>query len=136
LYESADVADGGVTGTITLKPAPLVCGQPFAGQVELKLPGGESLQEIRAELRVKVEATVSSGESETILAWAGQLAPAGQVAGTASFAISGTVLARSLPSIELPHGRASATFHVILARAWATDTHLVRDVGIATTGEI
>lgn len=136
LYESADVADGGITGTITLKPAPLVCGEAFAGQVELKLPGSESLQEIRAELRVKVEATVSSGESETITTWAGQLAPAGQVDGTASFAISGTVPARPLPSIKLPHGRASATFHVILAKAWAADIHLVRDVAIATTGEI
>jgi hypothetical protein len=136
LYESADVADRGVTGTIALKPVPLVCGQPFSGQVKLKLPGSESLQEIRAELRVKVEATVSSGESETITTWAGLLAPAGKVDGTATFAISGTVPARPLPSIELPHGRASATFHVILAKAWAADIHLVRDVAIATTGEI
>jgi hypothetical protein len=73
LYESADVATDGVTGTIALHPMPLVCGQPFSGRVELTASGSVRLQEIRAELRVAVKATVSGGESETVTAWAGQL---------------------------------------------------------------
>ncbi|HEV2007019.1 MAG TPA: sporulation protein [Candidatus Limnocylindrales bacterium] len=136
LYESADVATDGVTGTITLRPMPLVCGQSFSGHVELTASGSARLQEIRAELRVAVKATVSGGETETVTAWAGQLAPELELSGARGFDISGVLPARPLPSIELPHGRTDVTFHVILARAWATDTHLERDVAIATTAEI
>lgn len=135
LYESADVAADGVTGTIALHPMPLVCGQPFTGRVELTASGSARLQEIRAELRVVVKATVSGGESETVTAWAGQLAPELELSGTQGFDISGALPARPLPSIELPHGRTDATFQVILARPWALDSHLDRDVAIATTAE-
>jgi hypothetical protein len=41
-----------------------------------------------------------------------------------------------LPTIRLPHGKADAEFHVILAKAWAQDIHLVRDVAIASTTEL
>jgi hypothetical protein len=136
LYESADVATDGVTGTITLKPMPLVCGQPFSGRVELTASDSARLQEIRAELRIAVKATVSGGESETVTAWAGQLAPELELSGPQRFDISGVLPARPLPSVELPHGRTDATFHVILARPWALDSHLERDVAIATTAEV
>jgi hypothetical protein len=136
LYESADVATDGVTGTIALKPMPLVCGQPFSGRVELTASGSAPLQEIRAEVRVAVKATVSGGESETVTAWAGQLARELELSGAQGFDISGVLPARPLPSIELPHGRTDATFHVILARPWALDRHLARDVAIAPTAEI
>jgi Arrestin (or S-antigen), N-terminal domain len=136
LYESADVATDGITGTIALRPMPLVCGQPFSGRVELTASGAARLQEIRAELRVAVKATVSGGESETITAWAGQLAPELELSGAQGFDINGVLPARPLPSIELPHGRTDATFHVILARPWALDSHLERDLAIATTAEI
>ena len=136
LYESADTAADGVTGTIALHPMPLVCGQPFTGRVELTASGSARLQEIRAELRVVVKATVSGGESETVTAWAGRLAPELELSGAQGFDISGVLPARPLPSIELPHGRTDATFHVILARPWALDSHLERDVAIATTAEI
>ena len=69
--------------------------------------------------------------------WTGDLAPVGETLGAArSFEIAGTIPARAVPSIELPHGRTTATFHVILDRPLAPDTHLVRDVAIATTAEI
>ena len=136
LYEQADSASDGVTGTIKLEPMPLVCGEPFAGRLELSLPTSLKLQEIRAELRVKVEATVSGGEDETITAWSGVVAPAGTYQGSLGLDIAGSIAARPLPTIELPHGRAQATFHMILARAWALDTHLARDVTIATTSEL
>ena len=136
LYEQADSASDGVTGTIKLEPMPLVCGEPFSGRLELSLPTSLKLQEIRAELRVKVEATVSGGEDETITAWSGVVAPAGTYQGSLGLDIAGSVDARPLPTVELPHGRAQATFHVILARAWTLDTHLARDVTIATTSEL
>ena len=136
LYEQADSASDGIAGTIKLEPMPLVCGEPFAGRLELSVPGSVNLQEIRAELRVKVEATVSEGEEETITAWSAQVAPAGSYQGSIGLDISGALDARPLPTIELPHGRAQASFHVILARAWSLDTHLARDVTIATTSEL
>ena len=136
LYERADVAIDGITGTIGFEPMPLVCGEAFSGRVALELPGSVKLQEIRAELRIQVEATVSGGESETITAWSGQLAPEGTYQGSVSFDISGSLDPRPLPTIELPHGRTQTTFHVVLAKALAVDTHLARDVTIATTREI
>jgi hypothetical protein len=136
LYETADVATDGVTGTIALHPIPLVCGQPFSGRIELTASGSAPLQEIRAELRVAVKATVCGGESETVTVWEGQLSPATELSGASGFDISGVLAERPMPSIELPHGRTDATFEVILARPWAPDTHIVRDVAIATTDEI
>jgi len=119
-----------------LDPMPLACGKPFSGRIELSLASPAKLQEIRAELRVDVEATVSEGESEEITAWSGVLAPAGTYQGEVAFDVHGNLDARPLPTVELPHGKAQATFRVILARAWAPDTHLVRDVTIATTTEL
>jgi hypothetical protein len=136
LYESVDIAGEDVTASIKLEPMPLACGEPFSGRVELSLPSQAKLQEIRAELRVEVQATVSEGEHETITAWSDVLAPAGTYQGTVGLDVQGTLDARPLPTVELPHGRAQATFHVILARALAMDTHLVRDVTTATTTEL
>ena len=136
LYEQADSAADGIGGTIKLEPMPLVCGEPFTGRLELSIPGSVKLQEVRAELRVKVEATVSQGEEETITAWSGILAPAGTYQGSLGLDVTGSIDARPLPTVELPHGRAQATFHVILARAWALDTHLARDVTVASTSEL
>jgi hypothetical protein len=136
MYEQADVAADGVTGSIKVAPMPLVCGEPFRGRVELSLPETAKLQEIRVELRIGVEATVSGGQSETVTAWTSVLAPNGSYQGAVGFDVTGTLDARPLPTIELPHGRTQATMHVILARAWATDTHLVRDIALATTSEL
>jgi hypothetical protein len=136
LYESVDITGDGVTASMKLEPMPLACGEPFSGRVELSLASQATLQEIRAELRVEVEATVSEGEKEEITAWSGVLAPAGTYRGMVSFDVPGNLDARPLPTIELPHGKAQATFRIILARAWAIDTHLVRDVAIATTTEL
>jgi hypothetical protein len=136
LYESADVAGDGVTGSIELEPMPLVTGESFEGRIRLQVGDRAKLQEIRAELRVDVEATVSEGEKEAITAWSAVLAPEAEYHGEVDLPISGQLGPRPLPTVELPHGKAQATFHVILARAWAVDTHLVRDVTIATTREL
>jgi hypothetical protein len=136
LYESVDITGDGVTASMKLEPMPLACGERFSGRVALSLASQTKLQEIRAELRVEVEATVSEGEAEEITAWSGVLAPAGTYQGDVAFDIHGSLDARPLPTVELPHGKAQATFRVILARGWAPDTHLVRDVTLATTTEL
>jgi hypothetical protein len=136
LYESADVAADGVTGSIELEPMPLVTGESFDGRIRLQVGERARLQEIRAELRVRVEATVASGREETITAWSAVLAPEAEYHGSIDLPFSGALGPRPLPTVELPHGRTQATFHVILARAWTLDTHLVRDVTIATTREL
>jgi hypothetical protein len=136
LYEAADARAGGVTGSIALDPVPLVPGQPFRGRLTLRPDSPLRLQEIRVELRVKVESTVSGGLDETIVPWSAAVAPAMDLGGEQAFELRGTVDDVALPTIELPHGRASAELHVILARAWARDPHLVRDIAVATTLEL
>ena len=95
------------------------------------------LQEIRVEIRVKATSTVPSGLEEEITAWAGQvLGEAELPAGSRTIDLAGELPARDLPTIELPHGRTDATVHLILARAWKRDPHVVRDVAICSTTEI
>lgn len=136
LYEGADAVAGEVSGSIDLHPVPLVAGQAFTGRLVLRPASRLRLQEIRVEVRVLVEATVSGGRKETIVPWSAIVAGPTDLAGDTTLDISGTLAARRLPTIELPHGRASAAVHVILAKAWARDPHLVRDVAIATTSEL
>jgi len=136
LFDTADVGADGIRGSIRIEPMPLVCGEGFSGHLALEMGRSQRLQEIRAELRLEVKATVSGGESEVVTVWAGQLSGGGDYGGTQAFPIEGRIGTRPLPTSELPHGRARATFDVILARAWAVDTHLARDVTIATTREV
>ncbi len=136
LYPSADVAGGGLTGSIALDPVPLGAGSPFTGRVTLRSSGSASVRAVRAALRVKVKATVSGGLDETITAWDGQLAGPGDLEGEQVFELAGTVDPAAPPTAELPHGRVWATFEVILDRPWARDAHLVRDVALASTLEL
>jgi hypothetical protein len=137
LWESADAEADGYRASIGLEPVPLPIGGPFTGRLTIEAPSGVDLQEIRAEIRVRVEATVPSGKDETITFWAGRIADAGPLtAGTSAFDFAADLPARTLPTARLPHGRTDATFRVILARAWATDHHLVRDIALATTTEL
>jgi Arrestin (or S-antigen), N-terminal domain len=135
LYDSADVAADGISGSIAIDPVPLCTGAPFSATVTLRAGGSRRLQDIRAELRVKVKATVPSGLDEMVTAWVGSL-PVTELGGERSLSFSGTLSGQALPTIELPHAQASATFHVILATAWSRDPHLVRDVAVATTLEL
>jgi len=141
LYPAADVAADGSSGSVELKPMPLVCGEPFTGVVRFHAPAGTKVRGVRAEIRVHVEATVSQGESGNLTLWTGILGVPGvagedDLVGDREFPIAGTLPPTPIPSIELPHGRTRASFHVILDRPWALDTHLSRDVAIATTSEI
>ena len=133
LYPEADAGRDDLTAAIKLDPLPLCSGAPFQGDVILRSADARTLQEIRAEIRVKVEATVSSGKDETITAWAAVLVPTLEFRGERVLHFEDRLTDTPLPTIELPHGKASAQFHLILATAWARDPHLVRDVTIATT---
>ena len=79
---------------------------------------------------------MSGGLDETITAWVGQASGPGRLAGEVVLEVAGILPDRPLPTIVLPHGCAAAEFHVILARSWARDPHLVRGVAIATTQDI
>ena len=131
LFEAADSAVGEATGSIELDPVPLVCGDPFSGRLRLQLREPLDVQEVRVELRVRVEATVSGGLDETITAWVGRASGPGRLAGR------GRARGRRHParSTVADHRAAPwlrrAEFHVILARSWARDPHLVRGVAIA-----
>jgi hypothetical protein len=135
LWPSADATSDGARASIALDPVPLCIGGEFGGLLSIST-GTTRLQEVRLELRSKVKATVSSGLSEEITLWTGRVAGEGEFGGEKAMAFDGRLPARWLPTIRLPHGRSDATFHVILAKAMARDTHLVRDVAICSTVEL
>ena len=135
LFSSADVANDGASGSIALDPVPLCLGTTFSGHLAIAA-GRERLQEVRLELRTKVKATVPSGKAEEITLWTGRIAGEGEFGGADEATFNGTLPTRWLPTMRLPHSRADATFRVILARSWAQDTHLVRDVAICSTTEL
>ncbi|MEO8469741.1 MAG: sporulation protein [Chloroflexota bacterium] len=135
MYGAADVGADGVTGSVTVDPAPLCLGLPFHGTITLHSARARKLQEIRVEIRVRVKATVSSGLDETFTAWWGVIR-ADSLQGDRTIEIDGQLDGPSLPSIELPHSQTEATLHVILATAFAPDPHLIRDIAIATTQEL
>ena len=136
LWPSADAASDGASASIALDPVPLCIGGHFGGRLSI-VTGVTKVQEVRLELRAKVEATVSSGLKEEITLWRGRVAGEGEIGGTdTAIPFEGVLAASWLPTIRLPHGRSDATFHVILAKAWAPDTHLVRDIAICSTTEL
>lgn len=137
LWPSADAAADGARASIALDPSPLCVGEPFSGGLAIGTEGAERLQEIRLELRVNARATVASGLEEEVTLWAARIAGEGEFVGDERvIPFEGALPDAALPTVRLPHGRSDAAFHVILARPWAPDTHLVRDVAICSTREL
>jgi len=136
LYPEADAAADGFAGAIWLEPSPLCIGAPFEGRLTLEAAPPRKVQEVRVELRVRAESTVSGGRDETITIWAGRIAGEGGFGGAQTIEFAGTLPDRWLPTMESEHGRSSAQFHVIVATAWAQDPHLVRDVTLCSTTEL
>jgi hypothetical protein len=137
LFEAADGATDGANGTLELDPVPLCVGAPFTGRLTIETDAPLKLQELRVEIRIKVRATVSSGLEEELTLWVGQLIGEGELpAGGRTIDFEGEMPPFALPTIELPHSRSDATVHVILARPWARDPHVVRDVAICSTTEL
>ncbi len=137
LWPSADAVEDGIQASLALDPVPLDLGASFSGRIALEAPSGLDVQEVRAEVVVRAEATVSSGLREEIVVWRAQLAGPGKLPeGSHEMAFRGELPAMALPTAKLPHGRTSATFRVVLARSWRRDPNLVRDVALATTTEV
>jgi hypothetical protein len=138
LFEEAPANVDAFPAQVRLEPVPVCLGEPFTGSFTVETPEPIEVQEVRLELRVRAEVTVSGGHEEEITVQRGRLeADPGKFGGAfASHRFSADAVEAWLPSVDLPHGRARATFHVILARSWAPDIHYVRDVALATTREI
>lgn len=137
LFGAAESSTEGARGTLELDPVPLCVGKPFTGRLTIETDKPQKVQEIRVEIRLKVTSTVPNGLEEEITAWAGQvLGEAELPAGTRTIELAGELPVRDLPTIELPHGRTDGTVHLILARAWKRDPHVVRDVAICSTTEL
>ncbi len=123
---------------IGFDPVPLCLGAPFRGRLSLETRQPIEIQELRLELRVDVEVSVHGGLSEEIVIGVGRLDAAGGRFGGAfeSHDFGGETSSAWLPSVDLPHGRARARFHAILAQAWKRDIHYVRDVALSTTSDL
>lgn len=135
LFEEAPANVGALPAQIRLDPVPLNLWAPFTGSFTVETAGPLELQEVRLELRVSVQVTARGGRSEVIRIGSGRLehGPLTFGGSLASHRFSGDAPGAWLPTVDLPHGRARGAFHVILAVAWAPDTHYVRDVALATT---
>jgi hypothetical protein len=102
------------------------------------MAGKGDVQEVRLELRVVADVTVPGGHHDEIVAWRGvlQSGPGPFGGPLTEHPFTAEPVGAWLPSLDLPHGRARAEFHVILAQAWAPDIHYVREVALATTAEL
>jgi hypothetical protein len=135
LFEEAPTNVDAFPAQVRLEPVPICLGEPFHGRFTLQTAEAIEVQEVRLELRVHVRVLHSGGHQEEILVQHGRLQADGHQFG-GEFAVhpfQADAIEAWLPSIDLPHGQARAMFHVILARAWASDIHYVRDVALATT---
>jgi hypothetical protein len=138
LFEEAPANVDAFPAQIRLEPVPICLLEPYAGTFTIETQQPVEVQEVRLELRVKVEVTVSGGHSEEILVGVGRLDVTDEPFGGAfdRHGFHADAPGAWLPSIDLPHGRARGEFHVILARRMARDIHYVRDVALATTAEL
>ena len=138
LFEESPVNLDALPAQIRLEPVPVSLQSPFEGAFTVEMAGQGEVQEVRLELRILSEVTVPGGHRDEIVAWRGVLKPGPGVFGgpLAAHPFKGEASGAWLPSIDLPHGRARAEFHVILAQAWAPDIHYRRDVAVATTSEL
>jgi hypothetical protein len=135
LFEEAPTNLDAFPAQIRLEPVPICLGEPFDGAFTVETPEPIEVQEVRLELRVHAQVSISGGHREEIAVQHGRLeADGGQFGGPfAVHRFHADAVDAWLPSIDLPHGSARGVFHVILARAWAPDIHYVRDVALATT---
>jgi hypothetical protein len=137
LFEEAPVNLDALPAQVRLEPVPISLQSPFEGAFTVEAGLGE-VQEVRLELRILSEVTVRGGHHDEIVAWRGVLQPGPGVFGgpLAEHPFTAEASGVWLPTVDLPHGRSRAEFHVILAQAWAPDIHYVRDVAVATTSDL
>jgi hypothetical protein len=135
LFDEAPTNLDAFPAQIRLEPVPICLGEAFSGSFTVETAEPIEVQEVRLELRVHAQVSVSGGHREEIAVQQGRLeADGGRFGGPfAVHRFHADAVDAWLPSIDLPHGSARGIFHVILARAWAPDIHYVRDVALATT---
>ena len=138
LFDEAPTNVDAFPAQIRLEPMPLCLLEPFSGSFTVETGEPIEVQEVRLELRVKVQVTSAGGREEEILVQKGRLeADGGRFGGPfAVHRFSADAAGAWLPAVDLPHGTARGAFHVILARAWERDIHYVRDVALATTRQL
>ena len=137
LFEDAPANLDALPAQIRLEPVPISLESPFEGAFTVEMTGMAPVQEVRLELRILSQVTVPGGHHDEIVAWRGVLTGPGQFGGPLSeHPFKAEASGAWLPSIDLPHGRSRARFHVILAQEWAPDIHYERDVAVATTTEL
>lgn len=138
LFEEAPANLDAHPAQVRLDPVPISLQSPFSGAFTVETAVPLAVQEVRLELRVIADVTVSGGHHEEIVVWRGGLEAAAQTFGGAltEHPFQADAAGAWTPSIDLPHGRARGQFHVILALAWEPDIHYVRDVALATTSEL
>lgn len=135
LWEQVEGSLGEASYKLALKPVPLCIGQPFSGRLELDRDVGGRLREVRLELKVHAEATVSRGLSEDLVLLRQPIQGLTSLAAGAH-ELSSVVPETWLPSVDLPHGRGRARLEVIGDRPWAPDDRLVREVALCSTREV
>ena len=133
LYPEAEASTDGFVGSVWLDPSPICIGAAFDGRLTLEAASSRRVQEVRVELRVRAESTVSGGRNETLTLWTGRVAGPGEFGGAQTIGFAGTLPDAWLPTMASDHGRSSAQVHVIIATPMARDPHLVRDVAVCTT---
>lgn len=138
LFEEAPANVDALPAQVRLEPVPISLQSAFSGVFTVETAAPVAVQEVRLELHVNAEVTVSGGRHEEIVVWRGGLQPApGSFGGAlAPHPFHAEAPGAWTPSVDLPHGRARGRFHVILALDWAPDIHYVRDVALATTTEL
>lgn len=138
LFEEAPANLDAHPAQIRVEPVPLNLQAPFTGVFTIETGPTVNVQEVRLELRVEVQVTVPGGHHEVIVAGQGRLdaEPGPFGGGLTAHPFSADAPGVWLPSVDLPHGRARGSFHVILAVAWSPDTHYARDIALATTGDL
>jgi hypothetical protein len=138
LFEEAPVNLDAHPAQVRLKPVPISLQSAFSGSFTVETAAPLAIQEVRLELRVTADVTVSGGHHEEIVVWRGGLEAATQAFGGAltEHSFEADAPGAWTPSIDLPHGKARGQFHVILALRWEPDIHYVRDVALATTSEL
>ncbi len=138
LFEESPANLDALPAQIRLRPVPISLQSPFEGAFIVEMAGKGEVQEVRLELRILSEVTVSGGHRDEIVAWRGVLQPGpGPFGGPLTeHPFSADASGAWLPTVDLPHGRSRAEFHVILAQAWAPDIHYCRDVAVATTSAL
>jgi len=138
LFAEAPVNVDAHPAQIKLDPVPISLQSAFDGLFTLETGEPIEVKEVRLELRVLAQVTESGGHHEEFVAWHGalQTTPGPFGGPLAEHPFHADASGAWLPSIDLPHGRARAELHVILARDWATDIHYQREIAVASTTEL